>query len=620
MTEPTPVLDWIRKSEYDTLAMVNMLNLIPNKYAIQQIPGGKYLDHVYNLVDDRITPFLSVQIGSVQDSVSRGNKKVGLVFDDEVDTVFVWDGKTNTMVGYRLSSQSLINMGTFQFSIQEWDVPYQYYDRYNNKFGTKLRPMSPQDRLVAEQTYLLSLRMKAAGNRYHQDHCLVSDPNITNQPAINKIDCCSGNNFTIKFTHVDIPPTPGSPATNNSCESYDPASGNIVLYTRYNIDQNICVPIGDKNFDKNPGRFNGKMILFIKDGRHHPRKIMSCTQINRHLACAWALYCKLDTPSGFFPVTKDDYIPYTGEHDINANNWTMGDGIITLNSQLCAKEWCPFSTECVADTLTMVDYCGSITRDGAPMLNTDDNCTTWQTFYPLETGKSAEIFCNNFQNKKPCGCQKYTSSPDYKAAEKMFQAIPGCEKCKVIPYPVCWAAPCTVSDPGPDQTLLTTRQQQDLGGCKGLKITFCNQIIDIVNAHGDVHVDNNTFKMVCGEDLPDQRECKTVKDCKPNEICSNGKCITAKPCDSDKYCWDKYGSDYVCKDGFCDQVTKCQIDHDCINLGKDYVCSDGICTHSSGPEPTPKPFWKDMKFYAVVVIIILICLLLLIGIKSRKHA
>jgi hypothetical protein len=174
------------------------------------------------------------------------------------------------------------------------------------------------------------------------------------------------------------------------------------------------------------------------------------------------------------------------------------DGII------CKNTWCPFSDDCGP---TMQAYCGGMGEDGEARINTEKNCAEWCSLqtpvaYGGFCGDAGSDFCDAFPTHPSCACKNYHNTPAYDKISKEFESIPNCPKCKVIPNPICWAEPCTTGTSEPYAPILTAKDRQDQSSCHGLVLNFCNQVIDIVKAGGNVTVSDNTFRQVCGQDLP----------------------------------------------------------------------------------------------------------------------
>lgn len=175
------------------------------------------------------------------------------------------------------------------------------------------------------------------------------------------------------------------------------------------------------------------------------------------------------------------------------------------DSNVCDRDWCPWSKTCTDTTTSITDYCAGLDSNGHPRLNTDVNCQAWcdKQNYLGSCGTAAAIFCRKNPQHPACKCQTFTQTDAYKKIKNAFSAVPGCNACKVIPPPVCWAAPCTQEDSrDPDRRILTTQERVTANSCKGLNLTFCNQILEFEKIHGKINIDKNTFTQICGNTGP----------------------------------------------------------------------------------------------------------------------
>lgn len=195
-------------------------------------------------------------------------------------------------------------------------------------------------------------------------------------------------------------------------------------------------------------------------------------------------------------------------YTINHDTWET-------DASKCDVTWCPWSPDCVANTESIRDYCSGIDSNGHPRLNTDVNCQAWcdKLNYVGECGTAATMFCTQNSWHPACKCQTFTQTDAYKEVKQLFNEVPGCDVCKVIPDPVCWAEPCTQQDlTDPDRSLLTTQQRVNQNSCKNLKLTFCNQILEFEKVNGSVKIDHNSFTQICGNDGPTPSPSNSTKN------------------------------------------------------------------------------------------------------------
>ena len=205
---------------------------------------------------------------------------------------------------------------------------------------------------------------------------------------------------------------------------------------------------------------------------------------------------------------------------MNNKNWIDIFALGTLKFQFysmspvmdarCKHEWCPWSSVCGNSTNVIGDYCSGIDENGYPRLNTDKNCKAWNTSIQLESKSdfkykdAGKQFCDDYPTNYSCTCEKIDQTPYYRNMISILDQNPGKI---VLPKSVCWAAPCSKGDSGPDAKILSFQNMKDSADCK---VTFnvCQQIVNLRDV-GTATIENNTFKQVCGiQDQTSDSKCK----------------------------------------------------------------------------------------------------------------
>lgn len=166
-----------------------------------------------------------------------------------------------------------------------------------------------------------------------------------------------------------------------------------------------------------------------------------------------------------------------------------------LDTSVCKKEWCPWSKECEKASATRA-YCSGAT-DGRPNLVADANCSAWCDANEAECDAIKVAYCNRPDKAKDpvCGCLAPQSDKDFRDFIDQTTRV---VNTNLGPTP-CWWPKCA----GSSTNVFKTREIRAAErSCPATKVDVCAQVIAVdKNSSGNVF-NNNTFKQVCGRDLP----------------------------------------------------------------------------------------------------------------------
>jgi hypothetical protein len=276
----------------------------------------------------------------------------------------------------------------------------------------------------------------------------------------------------------------------------------------------VTLPLYIRTSDGNPQTYKSGVVCYgppytftcdsiIKlDGSSILVRVVSVANSDGKQICVQTdLNC--DPPNGTFGCTpQTSYLGATTASSIF--QYTPA-----IDASKCAPTWCPWSGQCQTDTLASANYCAGLDSDGYPLLNTDINCGLWAKANPKNLGTVSQQFCTTYPSHPACQCQYFINTPTYANIKSIFNAVDPqvCPTgdCQIIPDPVCWAGPCTLSPPDLRNATLYSDEQlakrASSNGCN-MTLTICQQIIDAQTVAGNINIDGNTFKQVCGTVLP----------------------------------------------------------------------------------------------------------------------
>lgn len=331
-------------------------------------------------------------------------------------------------------------------------------------------------------------------------------PLVTSAPETNRTDCCAGKHLRIESSPVRF--ITGNQAYISFSYNLSNASSIVVIQsgdTRSNVTKD---PIVEED--------NLWVQFSVPAGTWYQR-ILQGKALRQAPNMQWIGYVAPPYRNGLEKV-----VPELAAKSNNGTGSLLANIVqlkISNDGNKCHPDWCPFGQGCLGYSSStdqgsrgqeqLANYCGSANSNYLPRFKSETNCQRWCQEDPLSlvgssrcATQTAVQFCEEYPDSPACLCKNYENTPAFQSIRSAFEAIPGLPTSEVIPEPICWAAPCTLNQFQPDGPVFTSRMLQAKARCPEVTLTFCNQIIEIVNAQGNVNISNNDFRQVCGRDLP----------------------------------------------------------------------------------------------------------------------